>query len=111
MSRSPQFGRPSQAADNRPTFAVISKARGGKLLGIKHLVRVDKVRHPDAHWWTSDDVVKVMQFRSRAAAQFSADSYEHGNPTVVPYAEAVEILERQSQSIAAARLALKEETG
>lgn len=80
-------------------WAIIRRADKGEDLGISVLALVDR-RMEKKLWWISDDTNKIMKFNARSAAEFQLKKYRYGNPQVVPYDIACELIQEQSEEIA-----------
>ncbi len=79
-------------------YAIVCDARQGWKMGIDTLALVDRSK-TKKRWWTSDSSHLIMQFIKEAAAQYSAKRLMRNNARVVPYSEAVLIIEEQDKSI------------
>lgn len=79
-------------------WAVVRRADKGKEMGISLLALVDRKKEKKL-WWISDDSSLIMKFNSKSAADFQCNKYRYGNPIVIPYDRACEIIREQAGDI------------
>ncbi len=80
------------------TFGIICNARKGESLGIGVLALVDRSKSK-RRWWTSDEAGIALQYRSLEAARFACRRLRRNEPRVVPFADVVSLLRKQSREI------------
>jgi len=79
-------------------YAIVCDARKRYDLGIEVLALVDRAKTKKT-WWTSDNANLILHYRKESAAQFTCRRLRKNNARVVPYGEAIGMIEEQAQDI------------
>jgi len=80
------------------SYAIICDARKGGKLGVDTLALVDRSKSRRL-WWTSDNPRIAISYRSRDAAEFAAGRLRRNRARVVPFDQAVRILNQQAEGV------------
>ena len=79
-------------------YGIISQAKKGQAIGLRHIALVDRRKTRDA-WWTSQSAGLVMSFPSRAAAEARAAGISQGDPRVVRIETVRRLVAAQAKAI------------
>ena len=85
-------------AKNVSGWCVIRDAYKGDSLGIGILALIDRSKTTKS-WWTSDDVSLMMIFKNKSSADIQAKKLRIGNPRVISFNTAKQIISEQRSSI------------
>lgn len=80
------------------SYAIICNARKGEVLGISTLALVDR-KLTKKYWWTSDSASVILNYVSRAAAEYCVSRLKKNNARIVDYDYAKKLIKRQSDLV------------